>query len=63
MILWEIFLIICLTAAVAAADTQTSSLQKGTSAMQQAATVSGKDAPPLDRVLPGRVETFTFGLG
>jgi hypothetical protein len=63
LILGEFFLITCLTGALASADSQTTQLKKGNDAMQQAATVTVKDVPPLDRSLPSRVETFTFGLG
>jgi hypothetical protein len=63
LILGEILLITCLTAALAPADNQTNPHEKGNYPMQQAATVSVKDVPPLDRSLPGHVETFTFGLG
>jgi len=63
LILGDIFLITCVTAALASADSQTTPLMKGNYFMQQAATVSMKDVPPLDRSLPGQVETFTFGLG
>jgi hypothetical protein len=63
LILGEILLISCLTAALASADSQATTLLKGNDAMQQAATVSVKDVPPLDRSLPGHMETFTFGLG
>ena len=63
LIFWEIFLITCLTAAAASADNQTNPHEKGNYSMQQAVTVSTKDVPPLDRSLPGHMETFTFGLG
>jgi hypothetical protein len=63
LILGEILLISCLTAALAQAYSQATTLMKGNDAMQQAATVSVKDVPPLDRSLPGHMETFTFGLG
>jgi hypothetical protein len=63
LILGEILLITCLAAALASADSQTTLVQKGNSPMQQTAAAQVKDVPPLDRLLPGRVETFTFGLG
>jgi hypothetical protein len=63
LILGEMLLISCLTGAPASADSQATPLMKGNDAMQQAATVSVKDVPPLDRSLPTHVETFTFGLG
>ncbi len=63
LILGEIFLITCLTGALAQADNQTTQLKKGNDPMQQAAAVAVKDVPPMDRSVPGRVETFTLGLG
>jgi hypothetical protein len=63
LILGEILLIISLSGALASADSQATPVKKGNDPMQQAATVSVKDVPPLDRSLPGHVETFTFGLG
>jgi hypothetical protein len=63
LILGEIFLITCLAGALASADSQTTQLKKGNDAMQQAATLTVKDVPPLDRSVPSRVETFTLGLG
>jgi hypothetical protein len=63
LILGEILLITCLTGALASADSQTTQLTKGHNPMQQAAAVAVKDVPPIDRSLPGHVETFTFGLG
>jgi hypothetical protein len=50
-------------AAPAAADLKGASTEKGNHPMQPAAAMSLKDVPPLDRTQPGRVETFTFGLG
>jgi len=58
-----LFLIVSLAAAPAAPDSQNIPREKGNNPMQQAAMVSGKDIPPLDKSQPGRVETFTFGLG
>ena len=63
LILGEIFLITCLTGALAQGHSQTTQLTKGNNSMQQAATVAVKDVPPIDRSVPSRVETFTFGLG
>ncbi len=63
VIWWEIVLITSLTAALTSADSHTTQLEKGHNPMQQAVMVSVKDVPPLDRSLPSRVETFTFGLG
>jgi len=63
LLLGEIFLITCLTGALASADSQTTQLKKGNNPMQQAAAVAVKDVPPIDRSVPGHVETFTFGLG
>jgi hypothetical protein len=63
LILGEILLIICLSGALASADSQAIPVKKGNDSMQQAATVSVKDVPPLDRALPSQVGTFTFGLG
>jgi hypothetical protein len=63
LVLGEIFLITCLTGALAQAHSQTTQLTKGNNPMQQAATVAVKDVPPLDRSVPSHVETFTFGLG
>jgi hypothetical protein len=62
-ILGEIFLITCLTGALAQAHSKTTQPKKGNDPMQQAATVAVKDVPPLDRSVPSRVETFTLGLG
>jgi len=62
LILGEIFLITCLTGALASADSQTTQIEKGHNPMQPAA-VAVKDVPPIDRSVPGHVETFTFGLG
>ena len=56
-------MIVSLAAAPAAPDSQNIPREKGNNPMQQAAMVSGKDIPPLDKSQPGRVETFTFGLG
>jgi hypothetical protein len=53
----------CLSVALASADSQATPVKKGNDSMQKAATISIKDVPPLDRSLPSRVETFTFGLG
>jgi hypothetical protein len=64
--IWVIFLglvLISAAAAPAAAELQGPSTEKGNPPMQPAAAVSVKDVPPLDRTQPGRVETFTFGLG
>jgi hypothetical protein len=63
LILGEIFLITCLTGALASADSHTTQIEKGHHPMQQAAAVAGKDVPPIDRSVPTHVETFTFGLG
>jgi hypothetical protein len=63
LILGEILLIISLSGALASADSQATPVKKGNDSMQQAATVSVKDLPTLDRALPSQVETFTFGLG
>jgi hypothetical protein len=63
LILGEIFLITCLTGALAQAHSQTTQIEKGNNPMQQAAAVAVKDVPPIDRSAPGHVETFSFGLG
>jgi len=64
LILGEIFLITCLTGALASADSRTTQIEKGHNPMHmQQAAAAVKDVPPLDRSVPGHVETFTFGLG
>ena len=50
-------------AALASAASQSTPLEKGNNPVQQALKTSTTDIPPLDRTHPGRVETFTFGLG
>jgi hypothetical protein len=62
-ILFGLFVITFVTAALAAADLQGTPAEKGTNPMQQAATPFVRDVPPLDKSQPSRVETFTFGLG
>jgi hypothetical protein len=58
-----LLVIIGLTAAMASADSNQTSLQKGKDIMQQAATPQMSNIPCLDALEPARVETFTFGLG
>ena len=63
LMLWGLFMIVSVITALAASDSQGASPEKGNSPMQPAATVTVKDVPSLDGSQPGRVETFTFGLG
>ncbi len=63
LIFLVLLVITCLTSAMASADSNQTSLQKGKDIMQQAATPQMSNIPSLDALEPARVETFTFGLG
>jgi len=63
LIFLVLLVITCLTSAMASADSNQTSLQKGKDIMQQAATPQMSSIPSLDALEPARVETFTFGLG
>ena len=63
LIFLALVLIKSVTASLAVADSQGTPPVKGTNSMPQAATVTVRDVPPLDKSQPSRVETFTFGLG
>ncbi len=64
LVFWGLWIMIIFsTATRAVAGDQVAAPQKGITTMQQAATVSVNEVPPLDKSQPSRMETFTFGLG